>query len=172
MKYLIHFFIIALLTGCGFHLRGNVSLNPHIKKIFLQTENPYGQLARHLRNAFNTSGITVTKTAQDADIILVILNEQQSEQQTNVSATQQTRQYTLISSINFTAQSPTHKTIIAPQTVSETRTVTTQSNTTLASSNEVTTLYQQMQAALVFDIMSRLTAHNANQQFNHYFKTQ
>jgi len=164
------FFSLLLLVNCGFHLRGQVTLNNHLKTIFLKTANPYGELARNLRETLKSSGSVIATDPKQADIILAIINEQQSNQQTNVSSTQQTRQYTLVSSVSFAILTPENQQLVAPQTINETRTLTTNANTTLADSNEVTTLYQQMHSAIVFDLMSRLASHNMNEQLNNYFK--
>jgi len=163
-------FLVLLLSSCGFHLRGNIPLSPHIKHIYLKTESPYSELSRNIRTTFQTSNIDVVSTPDEANVTLAILSTQESQQQTNVSATQQTRQFLLTYTVIFEVQDSKGIPVSLPQTVSETRTFTIKSSETLAGSNEAMTLFQQMHSAVVFDMMTRLSSHQMTKSINEYFK--
>ncbi|MDX1901493.1 MAG: LPS assembly lipoprotein LptE [Gammaproteobacteria bacterium] len=161
--------LMFLLTSCGFHLRGAVNPSPELKQVYIQTATPYDEITRAIRNSLQLSGVNIT-SRENARVILAILNVQQSQQQTNVSSTQQTRQFNLNYSITFQLLDVKGNAIITPQSVSETRSLTVQADATLAGSNEAQTLYQQMRPALVFDLMQRLSSKQMTQRINTYFK--
>ncbi|MEO8400757.1 MAG: LPS assembly lipoprotein LptE [Gammaproteobacteria bacterium] len=155
---IILLFIFFSLTSCGFHLRGVTTLSQPLQKLYLKTENPYGQLARNLRDYLNQSGIQVTDSPENATTVLQILSENQTQQLLSVSGTQQTRQYALTLVVTFQITDPHGVVLVPPQTLSEGRTFTTLSDQILAGSNEQNTMYQQMRRAIVYDIMNRLSS--------------
>jgi LPS-assembly lipoprotein len=147
-----------LLTGCGFHLRGQVPLAPPLKKIYLQTDDPYGQLSRNLRQYLKYSGAELTDSPQTADTVLAILREFNTEQLLSIGGTQQTRQYNITLTVNFQITDPQGRILVPPQTLSETRALTILSNQILGGSNEENNLFVQMRRAIVYDIMNRLAS--------------
>lgn len=153
--------LLILIGGCGFHLRGTIPLNRPLPPIYLQTKDPYGQLAKNLQQV---SSIEFTRSPSEAAIILVILDEQEIQQLLSVSGTQQTRQYNLILKVSFQVTDNQGNLLVPPQTVTESRALTVQSNQILAGSNEAENLYYQIRQAIVFDIMNRLTSDDIAKQ--------
>lgn len=158
--FLIFFslFVCLTLSSCGFHLRGPVPLAPPLKQLYLKTEDPYGQLTRNIKQYLKLSGVYLANTPQEAETVLVILREFNSEQLLSIGGTQQTRQYNITLTVNFEVTTPDGKILVSPQSCSETRALTIQSNQILGGSNEENNLYQQMRRAIVYDIMSRLSS--------------
>lgn len=157
------FLSIGLLGGCGFHLRGETPVAPPLQRLYLQTQDPYGDLARDIRQYMKSSNITLVNSPLEAATILEVLREDHNEQLVSIGGSQLTRQYNLVLSVNFQINSPQGVTLVPPQAVSETRSITIQSNQILGGSNEETNLYQQMRRAIVFDIMSRLSSTEVSQ---------
>ena len=91
-------------------------------------------------------------------MVLEILHEDVSQQLLSVSSTQQTRQYTLFYKVTFQLTNNKGLVIYSPQTITETSTLTVQSNQILASGSETSLLYQVMRKAAASDIMNRLAA--------------
>lgn len=159
-KAFLLFFILGacLLSGCGFHLRGQVPLALPLQRLYLKTQDPYGELTRNIKQYLKASGVYLTDSVLGADTVLVILREYNSEQLLSIGGTQQTRQYNITLTVTFQLTDPYGKILVPPQNVSEVRTLTIQSNQILGGSNEENNLYQQMRRAIVYDIMSRLSS--------------
>jgi LPS-assembly lipoprotein len=149
---------ILLLTACGFHLREPVHLAPSLQHLYLETNDPYGELERNIRQYLRASGVIVTATPQESTAVLEILSESTSEQLLSVGSTQQTRQYNLILTVTFIVTTPAGKPLMQPQTVSETQALTVQADQILGGSNEENNLYHQMRSAIVYTMMNRLTS--------------
>jgi len=155
-KQLILFFLISLLTACGFHLRGQVQLSPRLHHLYLKALDPYGELARNVENSLKRSDVTLASSPAGASAILVLHREEAYQQLTSGNTTQQTRQYNLIITVQFEIQDNLGNAIIPVQTLSETRSITIQSSQILGTSNETSMMYNQMRTALAYAIMNRL----------------
>jgi LPS-assembly lipoprotein len=159
MRQLISlFFLAALLSGCGFHLRGETELSPPLHRLYLQTNDPYGTLARSLRQYLKLSHVELVSSPAEASTILVILRDDTSEELLSVSGTQQTRQYNLKVTVVFEITDPKRRQLIQPQSLTETRTMTVQSNQILGSSNEANLFYQQMRLSIAYAIINRIAS--------------
>jgi|GEM_PF-833401 LPS-assembly lipoprotein len=147
-----------LLTACGFHLQGEKQLAQPLHRMYLQTPDPYGQLAHSLKQYLKISGVELVPAPTEAVAILNVMRDDTSQELVSVSGTQQTRQYNLKVSITFEITDAKGVTIIAPQTLTESRTITIQSNQVLGSSNEANLFYQQMRRNLAYSILNRLAS--------------
>jgi LPS-assembly lipoprotein len=129
-----------------------------LHNIYVQTADPYGQLAHNIRLYFKVSGVHVTKSPENATSILEILSENTSEQLLNISGTQTTREYNLILTVTYQVTDKHGNILVDKQTAIETRPLTINANQMLSGSNQAVSLYQQMRQAIVYDIMSRLAS--------------
>lgn len=152
--------ILLSLSGCGFHLRGNVALAPPLQQLYLKTSDPYGELARNLQQYLTLIGVHLTSSPANATAVLTLLHESETQNLISIDITQLSRQYNLILTVSYEITTPTGRQVVPPQTVTESRTLPIQSNQILAGSNEETILYQQMRQAIVYDIVSQLSSHH------------
>jgi LPS-assembly lipoprotein len=157
MRIVVMLFCLTI-AGCGFHLRGEITLAPPLKRLYLQSPQPYGELARNLRQGLKTADVNLTDTPKQAATVLEILSEKASQQLLSVGGTQQTRQYNLLLSVTFQVTTPAGKVLIPPQTVTDTQALTVQADQVLGGSNEQNNLYRQMRQDIVFDLLNRLAS--------------
>ena len=127
--------------------------------MYLQTPDPYGHLARALHQYLKMSNVQLTQSPAEATTTLVILQDEPSQTLLSVNGTQQTRQYLLRVTVVFEVLDKNGVVIVPPQTLSEARAMTIQSNQILGSSNEANLYYQQMRQRLASAVMSRLASH-------------
>ena len=160
MRYFFIFMLMLAITSCGFHMRGPMPLAPPLHQLYLQTPDPYGELARNLRLYLKASGVHLTENEKEATAILHIISETKGQQLLGISGTQQVQQYNLTLSVTFSVSSTDGKIWLDKDIVTETRALTIQADQILASSNEANNLYQQMRQAIVYDIMSRIASHD------------
>lgn len=150
--------IMLLLAGCGFHLQGQTQLAPPLKRMYLQMPDPYSYLARYLRDNLKMSNVQLVSSPNEADTILIITQDVASQDYASVSGTQQTRQNNLHVTVTFEVANNKGITLVPAQTITETRTITVQSNQILGTTNEVNLLYQQMRRTLAYAMMNRLAS--------------
>jgi LPS-assembly lipoprotein len=152
------FLSVLLLSACGFHLRGEIPLPAQLQKLYLQTTDPYGQLTRNIKQYLKFSGVELVDSPAEADTVLVILNETNSEQLLSIGGTQQTRQYDITLTVAFEVTNTSGKVLVPPESLHETRSLTILSNQILGGSNEENNLFVQMRRAIVYDILKRLSS--------------
>lgn len=162
LKRVWHSVLITLLTmtvsACGYHLQGAMKLAPQLHRMYIQSVDPYGHLVRDLQQYLRMSNIDLVSCAADADAILVILTDENSQTLLSVSKTTQTRQYNLIVTAQFEITDSCGRVIVCPQTLRESRTITIQSNQILGTSNEASLFYQQLRRQLAYAIMNRIAS--------------
>lgn len=158
MRYLLLIFLTLILTACGFHLRGEMHFAPPLYRMYLKTPDPYGHLARNLRQYLKTSHVELVASPPDATLVLAILQDDDSEELLSVSGTDQTRQYNLKVTVVFEILDAKERVIVGPQTLTEGHTITVQSNQILGSSNEATLFYQRMRRSLAYQIIHRIAS--------------
>lgn len=161
--------LAILLVACGFHLRGEMQLALPLHRMYLQTNDPYGTLANNLRQFLKSSHVQLVSSPDHASTILAILRDESSQELLSVSGTQQTRQYNLRVTVIVEISDAKGRTLINPQTFSESRAITVQSDQVLGSSNEANLFYQQMRRDLAYAIMNRLASKDVAQQINKHF---
>lgn len=155
---------LLLLTSCGFHLQGERNLAPPLQRMMLVTNDPYGQLARTLKEYLKSSHVVLVSSAKEATTLLRILSDDASQELLSVSGSQQTRQYNLKITVLFDIADPNGRALIGPQVVAETRTLTVQSNQILGSSNEASLFYQQMRRTVAYAILNRIASREMSAQ--------
>lgn len=171
LPQLLTLLICLNLQACGFHLQGEVTLAPPLQRMYLQTPDPYGHLARNLKQYLKMSHVEIVPTPAEAHTMLVILQDNTSQDLFSVSGTQQTRQYILRVTVVFELTDMYGRVILAPQTLTATRTITVQSNLILGSSNEMTLFYQQMRRELADGIINRIASTEVTQRVMSAFQT-
>ena len=160
MRSLFLILLLFCLNSCGFHLRGEFSLAPALHKLYLESKDPYGQLTRNLKQYLKMSGVQLTTTPEEANTVLTIISETETQNLISIDNSQLTRQYNLVLTVTYQITTPNGEVLVPPQAVAESRTLPIQSNQILAGSNEETTLYQQMRQAIVYAIVSHLSSND------------
>lgn len=167
----ILFFILtaALLVSCGFHLQGRMHLALPLQRLYLQVPDSYGQLARTLRQYLNMSHVQLVASPKEATTVLNILRDDASQQLLSVSSTEQTRQYNLIITVVFEITDSQGHIIVSPQTLTESKPITIQSDQILGGSNEANLFFQQMRRTIAYAIMNRIASKEINALINTAF---
>ncbi|HTM63846.1 MAG TPA: LPS assembly lipoprotein LptE [Gammaproteobacteria bacterium] len=157
------------LSGCGFHLRGEMPLAEPLHSVYLRSVDPYGTLTRNLEQSLKMSNVRLVTNQSEAQTILAITHNDTSQKLLSVGATQQTRQYKLTASVTFEVSDNRSHPIIESQTLSEDRVITVQSNQILGSSNEANLYFQEMNRSLANAVMYRLSSNQITSKINQAF---
>lgn len=158
-KYYIFILLCCFaITSCGFHLRGPVILPSPLHRVYVESKDPYGKLVLNIKQYLRDSHAYIAESPADADTVLEIISETQTDQLLSVGGTQQTRQYNLIYTVTFQVKKPNGVVLLPPQMISDTRPISVQSSQILGGSNEANNLYDQMRRSIVYLLMMRLAA--------------
>lgn len=146
------------VSACGYHFQGPVQFAPQLNPLYVEAPSPYGQLAQSLQQSLKVSQMDIAPSAGSARAILRIVRDDTVQQLLSVSSSQQTRQYQLSIVVTYEICNAQGKILVGPETLTESRPLTTQSNQILGSSNEANLFYQQMRRTLAQAIINRIAS--------------
>jgi len=160
IKLLFILSIAALLTGCGFHLRGAYPLPPQLRTMYLQSDKPYSDLTKQIKMTLALSNVKLTADPTQAPIILALSNENFSTYQTSVGNSTQTRNYNATYAVTYQLQNKYGNDITAAKTISNSSTITVNQNEILENSNKLNIVKQNLIRDLVMKLMFQLSSKN------------
>lgn len=152
--------LMLSLTACGFHLRGHEPLPPQLQVLYIESNDPYGQFTKDLKQTLTSLGITLVETAQAAPITLQILGESTNQQQTSQGASGQIATSILTASMAYQLLDSKGRIIQPPQNVSTSRSFTNNANQVLGNTSEQLNLEDDMRRDLINQLLNRLRAQN------------
>lgn len=149
---------IIVLTGCGFHLRGDTPIPPETSTLYLKTSKPYNTLSKNLRETLTSAGVNLVSFSKDAPVTLQIVSETSGQSIANIGTNTTTRQYNLTYVAVYQLTNAAGKIIAGPFTVTENTALMTTSNEMLSSSTTQAQLQEQMQQQAAQQILNVLIA--------------
>ena len=147
---------VALLSGCGFHLRGPQALDFATVHINVPEQSEFGA---QLRRLIATTGTTrVEEDAARAEARLQILANDRGREILRLTGAGKVREYQLEQSLRFQLLDRAGKALIPPTGLSARREYTFDDSQVLGKEQEEALLYRDMQNNLVQQLMRRLGA--------------
>lgn len=160
--------VLCSLTACGFKLYSKKAIPPQLHTVYLQSNNPYGQLEVSLKQTLTAQDVNFTDSEQQAPIILNIMNTSLTHDNSNVVSSSQATVYNFHYKITFNLLDKHGNSIIDSQSVKATRTLTLNPNEMLDANPEVDTMQQEMERELIFKMTNRLTSRNTRWALQHH----
>jgi len=87
------FFVLLLLSACGFHLRGVVDFPPDISTVHVQAEDRYSPFYRELVAKIRKNGVSLVDSSGSADAVIRVLSDVSDRRALTVSARNVPREY-------------------------------------------------------------------------------
>lgn len=148
------------LFGCGFHLRGFVTMPTGLHDVGIIIEAANRDLEPMLKDQLNAYHIVVPDDPQSAHYWLIIEEDKEEQHITSVSSSTTPRQYQMNYQVTFKFQAANGKEIIPSTNVTTTRQLTVNSNRILGSNFEENTLKHEMRKDAVIQIIDRIGHHS------------
>lgn len=147
----------ALMSGCGFRLRGPQPLAFATLHVGV---NEFSELGADLRRRVATSGTTtVVENPAEAEASLQIIANEQTREILSLTGGGKVREYQLGQRIRFRLVDKEGKELIPPTNIAARREYTFNDEEVLGKQQEEALLYRDMQADLVQQLMRRLAAY-------------
>jgi len=151
---------LLLLSGCGFHLRGDIDLPAGLQQMHVQGTSTHSGLGLELKRSLKTSGVNVVSDVTSAQVILNITAPAFERRLLSVSGISgKTAEYELIYTLQVSLLDRKGKVLLAPQTLRQLRDYTYDQNNVLGKGDEQSRLQQSMQRDLVRQVLNRLKAY-------------
>lgn len=150
--------LLALLSACGFHLRGEVELPPVLQETYLESKNPYTGMARALRVELEAAGGRIVETSEHATAVLHIVREISENRILSVGSTGKASEYELFNEVVFSLSDAQDKELIKRQTLRMTRDLVFDETELLGKISEAEGIHRQMRRNLARQIIIRIGA--------------
>jgi LPS-assembly lipoprotein len=155
-----------LLTSCGFHLRGAVTLPPQMERTQLLGVDARSALAAEITAALEDAGVRVV--AGDVTAQLVISGERQARRLLSVGSTGRASEYEITYQFSFELRAPAEATaagakpavvvLVPQQSVSLNRDYSFDPDNVLGKGDEESLLVREMRSFAVRQMLVRLRA--------------
>ena len=155
---LLIYSVVALLSGCGFRLRGSIDLPEELTEVALEGARPNGELGIALRNGFARVGGQVVDSAASANSVLVITQDSFSRRVLSVDSTGQANEYELAYTLGFRLDDPDGTNRVAQQSINLRRQYRYDPNLTLAKADQEARLVREMRQDAARQLLRRLKA--------------
>lgn len=149
-------FMLLLVSGCGFQLRGSVELPPEMEQTFLTGVTVDSAMGGEIRNALKRAGGTVVAEQGAATAILVIHDEGILKTVVGVDSGGKASEYELRLTLSYSLLDSEEKSLVEQQSVRVVRQLLYDSANVLASGTEEAQLRRDMQRSAVRQMINRL----------------
>ena len=148
-----------MLAGCGFHLRGNVSLPENMQNLYIDGVASYSSFAVELRRSLRGNGVNVVEDISSAQAIIKLSNLRFDRRVLTVAGnTGKVREYELFYGTQVTVVGRDGKVLLPSKQFRQVRDYIFDENDVLGKSSEEGQLRSEMQSDLVQQILRRLQA--------------
>ena len=146
----------ALISGCGFQLRGADVLPPDLSDLYISAPI---QILSEVEFFLEGSDTRLVDARSDASVVLTIANERYDRRLLSVDpSTGKEREFELSYAVDVNAASKDGTSLLAQQTVVLVRDFVFDRDALLGASREETVLREEMRRDAVIQIMNRLRA--------------
>lgn len=147
--------ISAILSACGFELRGVADLS--FKTIYIQ--GPKLTVTRDLERMLKVNGIKLVEKSEDAELMLELMSESNQKRILSLSGGGLVREFELIYMLNFRIRNAKNPLWDQVQTVRGRRDFSYNDNAVLGKAEEEARLIADMRNDAIRELMRRLSAY-------------
>lgn len=149
--------LAALVSACGFHLRGPVAYPPAMARTYIDAEDRYTPFYRKLRAALRDAGVQVIAEPASAGAVLRILEDDSGERVLSVSARNTPREFDVYYIVRYALEIDGQQVLPAQQLVLN-RDYTYDETLVLGKDNESELIRQALADDLVGVVTRRLSS--------------
>jgi len=150
-------FLVLVIAGCGFHLRGTATIPASLQTLYVQGVNMQQGLGLELKRGLTRNGVTVLSDYQQGSAVLTILDSKFERRVLSVGSDAKVSEYELHGIVNFKVSDGDGKVLADSQTVEAQRDYQFDQNQVLGKDEEERLLKEQLNQQLVQSILRRLS---------------
>ena len=150
--------VAALLSGCGYQLRGSASLPEVMSPTYIQGLRPYSGLVDDFAYALRTRNATVTSDQAEASAVLKITGDDTEKLVLSVDTAGNVLEYEIRQTIRFSVLGPDRRELLPEQSITLSRAFLFTSTDVLAKVREERLVRRTLQQNLVSLAMLRIAA--------------
>ena len=148
--------LALLLTGCGFHLQGELIAPPQMERTYIAAVERNTQFHRELRRQFQESGVNLVDSPEEATAIFSIISDQTGQRVLSVSARNVPTEFEVFYSIEY-ALVAGETSLLAPQDITFTRDYTYDETLVLGKAREEDLMREAIVRDLVRTVLKQIS---------------
>ena len=166
---LIMLLLASLLTACGFHLRGEVTLPSSLQPITVESSHAYQPFIQRLRYELTSYGVKIAPSLRhnEAETTLIVDQIQFNRSLDHVSSNTLTKIYQLTYRVKFRLEDSQQQTVYGPETVTTTTTYSLNQNQILSDTQQLEQHKQALMERAVRELLARLNSEQVKQALTH-----
>lgn len=153
---LVLIFALSLLTACGYHLRGSMSLSSELKNIYLFGMS--GSLSQEMKSLLKASDVKLAQSPNEAGVVVKILKEDMRRRTISIGQTGKSSEMELDYYLKFQIYDSQQNPLLDEQTIELSREFFNDQLALLAKENEEQTIRTEMYRQVARMLMSRTEA--------------
>ncbi|SDU28352.1 LPS-assembly lipoprotein [Pseudomonas pohangensis] len=142
----------ALISACGFQLRGTGDMHFALQELGLTARNAYGETVKLTRKGLESSGVTVTETAP---YTLALIREEQTSRTVSYTSSAQGAESEITKTLEYAILGKNNQTLMSNQLEVQ-RSYITDSNNIAGASESQIQLSGEMTSAMVQQLLGRI----------------
>lgn len=158
VRFLLLLMLSLCINACGFHLRTIKELPSWVHTIALDFKGNNKEFEMQLRALLENYHIRIVDNPKQASLWLIIHNNAVAQKMVSVGASTNPRQYQLIMTTEFSAQTPNNQVIKPLQRITVSRQLTINNDRILGSNEEEHVLISEMYKSTTTQILNRLSS--------------
>jgi LPS-assembly lipoprotein len=151
-------FIIVLIAGCGFQLRGNANLSEHLNVMFIQGISTKSGLGLEIKRTLQNNGVTVLSEYDKTASVFTLVENEIDRRVLSVGSDAKASEYQLYQEVSFKVVDKQGELLSDVQTVKAQRDYRFNQDQVLGSENEQEFLTENLNKQLAQSIFRRLAA--------------
>jgi len=155
VRTVILFFLVLLVTGCGFHLRGNIEMPAFLSSIYIQDEQ-VSRITPVLQQYLKTNDVKLAADSASASAVLAINGERFDRRVLSVDSAGKVQEYALLYYVQFSLFDQSRQPLLGQQQIQVERDMRFDPTQVLAKSSEEAQLNQDMLQDAGQQIMRRI----------------
>jgi len=155
IQMLVLLIATVLLTGCGFHLRGQATMQ--FKTLYLDAANPGTAFIKELRSSLEANKVELLDSPKQADVVLNIVSEMPDKQILTLDASGRVNEYELYYRVSLRGYDQQHNELIPAEVIAMHVDFPYDFNHVMAMGTQESMLYRSMRTDMVQRIMQRLS---------------
>lgn len=151
-------FMLIVLAGCGFHLRGQAIIPDHLKVIYIQGVEMNKDLGSELKKSLTRNGVTVVSESQKDSALLTIVEYKVDRRVLSVGSDAKVSEVELYGFVKFKVSDAQGQILSDEQKVEARRDFQFDQNQVIGTTEEGRSIRQQLDQQLVQSMLRRLAA--------------
>ncbi len=147
---------VSILNGCGWRLRGGLTLPDGLNLVHVATSDPSSSFGRNLTQLLQANGVTTVDSPRESQLTITTGTLEERRRVVSTGGNTLVTEYELESSIPFSVEDNLGNSLIPTETATTTRVYEFDQNDIVGKAQEERLIQSEMQRDLIQQIVRRL----------------